>query len=188
MEGTCQIPDPVYKFVGSIVCFYIPLGVMLLTYTLTVQLLAHQQQNLGGGKPSGWLSGWMGIAPPLGELRRKSMRAVVNLHFHPIQNGRTHGSVSSRPVCRRHRATHTLRAQRTPSCQRSTLILTSCGCPSRGTRVTQSLPPLNDKILCRSQHSRADAVNDDSAPSIRSRNAEALAGLGVVRARQRVSG
>lgn len=82
VDGTCQIPDPVYKFVGSIVCFYIPLGVMLLTYTLTVQLLAHQQQNLGGGKPSGgggWSSGWLGIAPPLGK-RRKSKRAVVNLH------------------------------------------------------------------------------------------------------------
>src|SRR5690349_6808887 len=27
VDGTCQIPDPVYKLVGSIVCFYIPLGV-----------------------------------------------------------------------------------------------------------------------------------------------------------------
>jgi len=70
VDGTCQIPDPVYKFVGSIVCFYIPLGVMLITYTLTVQLLARQQQNLGGSKESGggWSSGWLGIAPPLGKL------------------------------------------------------------------------------------------------------------------------
>lgn len=69
VDGTCQIPDPVYKFVGSIVCFYIPLGVMLLTYTLTVRLLAEQRQNLGGGgkSGSGWSSGWLGIAaPPLG--------------------------------------------------------------------------------------------------------------------------
>lgn len=87
VEGTCQIPDPVYKFVGSIVCFYIPLGVMLLTYTLTVQLLANQQQNLSGGKPSGgggWSSGWMGIAPPLGELRRKS-KSVPSLIFIPVR-------------------------------------------------------------------------------------------------------
>lgn len=71
VEGTCQIPDPVYKFFGSIVCFYIPLAVMLLTYTLTVRLLAQQRQNLGGcTKPtsSGILSsGWLGIAPPLGK-------------------------------------------------------------------------------------------------------------------------
>ena len=46
---------------------------MLLTYTLTVRLLARQRQNLGGGKPTsgGWSSGWLGIAPPLGELKQK---------------------------------------------------------------------------------------------------------------------
>lgn len=51
-------------------CFYIPLGVMLLTYTLTVRLLAEQRQNLGGGgkSGSGWSSGWLGTAPPLGML------------------------------------------------------------------------------------------------------------------------
>uniref|UniRef100_A0A1B0EWB5 G-protein coupled receptors family 1 profile domain-containing protein n=2 Tax=Lutzomyia longipalpis TaxID=7200 RepID=A0A1B0EWB5_LUTLO len=56
VDGTCQIPDPVYKLVGSIVCFYIPLGVMLLTYCLTVRLLARQRQNLGGGSTgnTGW--------------------------------------------------------------------------------------------------------------------------------------
>ncbi|XP_062124598.1 uncharacterized protein LOC133837756 [Drosophila sulfurigaster albostrigata] len=70
VKGTCQIPDPVYKLVGSIVCFYIPLGVMLLTYCLTVRLLARQRQNLGGGQPTsaatpGWASGWLGQAPAL---------------------------------------------------------------------------------------------------------------------------
>ncbi|XP_055375504.1 uncharacterized protein LOC129608176 isoform X3 [Condylostylus longicornis] len=67
VNGTCQIPDPVYKLVGSIVCFYIPLGVMLLTYCLTVRLLARQQQNLGGSNPpaSGWASGWLGQTPGL---------------------------------------------------------------------------------------------------------------------------
>lgn len=66
VDGTCQIPDPLYKLIGSIVCFYIPLGVMLLTYALTVRLLAVQQQNLcGGGANSAsgggwWSSGWMG--------------------------------------------------------------------------------------------------------------------------------
>ncbi|XP_063697086.1 dopamine receptor 2 [Culicoides brevitarsis] len=59
VEGTCQIPDPVYKLVGSIVCFYIPLVVMLVTYMLTVRLLAQQQQNLGG-TPSTWNApGWL---------------------------------------------------------------------------------------------------------------------------------
>ncbi|ALC45366.1 CG42796 [Drosophila busckii] len=70
VNGTCQIPDPVYKLVGSIVCFYIPLGVMLLTYCLTVRLLARQRQNLGGGQPTsaatpGWASGWLGQTPAL---------------------------------------------------------------------------------------------------------------------------
>lgn len=72
VDGTCQIPDPVYKFVGSIVCFYIPLLVMLLTYALTVRLLARQRQSLGVGKQTsgGWSSGWLGIAPvpPLGKI------------------------------------------------------------------------------------------------------------------------
>jgi len=49
IDGTCQIPDPLYKLVGSIVCFYIPLGVMLLTYALTVRLLAMQQRGLCTG-------------------------------------------------------------------------------------------------------------------------------------------
>ncbi|CAK9805976.1 5-hydroxytryptamine receptor 2A [Anthophora plagiata] len=48
VDGVCQIPDPLYKLIGSIICFYIPLGVMLLTYALTVRLLAEQQQNIGG--------------------------------------------------------------------------------------------------------------------------------------------
>lgn len=73
VDGTCQIPDPVYKLVGSIVCFYIPLGVMLITYCLTVRLLARQHQSLCGGGPTpsgtnttngnqqnGWGSGWLG--------------------------------------------------------------------------------------------------------------------------------
>lgn len=74
VDGTCQIPDPVYKLVGSIVCFYIPLLVMLLTYALTVRLLARQRQSLGGGNgkqtSGGWSSGWLGIAPvpPLGKI------------------------------------------------------------------------------------------------------------------------
>ncbi|XP_061392397.1 uncharacterized protein LOC133327879 [Musca vetustissima] len=68
VNGTCQIPDPVYKLVGSIVCFYIPLGVMLLTYCLTVRLLAQQRQNLGGHNQTaapGWASGWLGQTPAL---------------------------------------------------------------------------------------------------------------------------
>jgi len=59
VDGACQIPDPLYKLIGSIICFYIPLGVMLLTYALTVRLLAKQQQNIGG-TGAGWSSGWLG--------------------------------------------------------------------------------------------------------------------------------
>lgn len=71
VEGTCQIPDPVYKLVGSIVCFYIPLVVMLVTYMLTVRLLAQQQQNLGG-TPSTWTTpGWLSQSQGLG---KQSMR------------------------------------------------------------------------------------------------------------------
>lgn len=68
--GICQIPDPLYKLIGSIVSFYIPLGVMLLTYALTVRLLAEQRQNLGGGGKAGssggtgWASGWLGQPTP----------------------------------------------------------------------------------------------------------------------------
>ena len=57
IDGTCQIPDPLYKLIGSIICFYIPLLVMLVTYALTVRLLAQQRQNLG---TPDWSSNWMG--------------------------------------------------------------------------------------------------------------------------------
>ncbi|XP_033340630.1 5-hydroxytryptamine receptor 2B [Megalopta genalis] len=72
VDGACQIPDPLYKLIGSIICFYIPLGVMLLTYALTVRLLAEQRQNIGG-TPGGWYSGWLGgpQGPPPGGLDRK---------------------------------------------------------------------------------------------------------------------
>ncbi|XP_043521032.1 5-hydroxytryptamine receptor 1-like [Frieseomelitta varia] len=71
VDGACQIPDPLYKLIGSIICFYIPLGVMLLTYALTVRLLAKQQQNIGG--TAGWSSGWLGgpQGPPPGGLDRR---------------------------------------------------------------------------------------------------------------------
>ncbi|KAG6447919.1 hypothetical protein O3G_MSEX005282 [Manduca sexta] len=59
--GSCQVPDPLYKAIGSIISFYIPLGVMLLTYALTVQLLARQRKGLGAG----WAPGWLG-APAIG--------------------------------------------------------------------------------------------------------------------------
>ncbi|XP_067214493.1 uncharacterized protein 5-HT2B isoform X3 [Linepithema humile] len=59
VDGACQIPDPLYKLIGSIICFYIPLVVMLLTYKLTVNLLAKQQQNIDG-TGAGWSSGWLG--------------------------------------------------------------------------------------------------------------------------------
>lgn len=113
MEGTCQIPDPVYKLVGSIVCFYIPLGVMLITYCLTVRLLARQQQSLCGGgnnttatgtsgvgnttngnQPNGWSSGWLGGQQQLGNelififiCQRKSLSFIflsLNYFLHNL--------------------------------------------------------------------------------------------------------
>ncbi|XP_046417181.1 5-hydroxytryptamine receptor 2A [Neodiprion fabricii] len=71
VNGACQIPDPLYKLIGSIISFYIPLGVMLLTYALTVRLLAEQRQNIGGG--AGWSSGWLGgpQGTPVGGLDRR---------------------------------------------------------------------------------------------------------------------
>lgn len=91
VNGTCQIPDPVYKLVGSIVCFYIPLGVMLLTYCLTVRLLARQRQNLGGGQPTsaatpGWASGWLGQAPALGKFM-KSQRKSDQFYIYALKKG-----------------------------------------------------------------------------------------------------
>ncbi|XP_050432878.1 uncharacterized protein LOC126840910 isoform X2 [Adelges cooleyi] len=49
VNGSCQIPDPLYKLIGSIISFYIPLLVMILTYTLTVRHLAAKRQNLQTG-------------------------------------------------------------------------------------------------------------------------------------------
>ncbi|EZA54814.1 5-hydroxytryptamine receptor 2A [Ooceraea biroi] len=74
VDGACQIPDPLYKLIGSIICFYIPLGVMLLTYALTVRLLAEQQQNIGGTR-AGWSSGWLGA--PQGLERRGTWRRFL---------------------------------------------------------------------------------------------------------------
>ncbi|XP_075235488.1 5-hydroxytryptamine receptor 2B [Lycorma delicatula] len=68
VKGVCQIPDPLYKLIGSIVSFYIPLVVMLITYALTVRLLAVQQQNVVDN-PSG---GWLGVASLNSGMERKS--------------------------------------------------------------------------------------------------------------------
>ncbi|XP_046393673.1 uncharacterized protein LOC124161399, partial [Ischnura elegans] len=61
VDGECRIPERLYKLIGSIVCFYIPLMVMLVTYALTVRLLHVQMKNIGsfGG---GWSqrSTWLG--------------------------------------------------------------------------------------------------------------------------------
>ncbi|XP_055540719.1 uncharacterized protein LOC129727187 [Wyeomyia smithii] len=93
VEGTCQIPDPVYKLVGSIVCFYIPLCVMLITYTLTVRLLAQQSQNLGGGPASGgWSSGWLGQTPALD--RRNTWKRIIKLSL-PSTPNHAHSAAST---------------------------------------------------------------------------------------------
>ncbi|BES97488.1 7 transmembrane receptor (rhodopsin family) [Nesidiocoris tenuis] len=89
--GICQIPDPLYKLIGSIVCFYIPLGVMLLTYALTVRLLERQQKNLGGRK-DGWAAGWL-TPPNPGPERRSTWRRILGKP--PIQGRSHHSSAGS---------------------------------------------------------------------------------------------
>ncbi|XP_053661520.1 muscarinic acetylcholine receptor DM1 [Anopheles marshallii] len=94
VNGTCQIPDPVYKLVGSIVCFYIPLCVMLITYTLTVRLLAQQSENLGGvGSGGGWSSGWLGQAPAFD--RRNTWKRIIKLSLPTAQNPHAHSAAST---------------------------------------------------------------------------------------------
>nr|CAH7769367.1 unnamed protein product [Callosobruchus chinensis] len=78
IDGTCQIPDPLYKFIGSIICFYIPLLVMLVTYALTVRLLANQKQSLG---TPDWSSNWMGGPNALGKYRTVTV-AVLSIPQH----------------------------------------------------------------------------------------------------------
>uniref|UniRef100_A0A182IR46 G-protein coupled receptors family 1 profile domain-containing protein n=2 Tax=Anopheles atroparvus TaxID=41427 RepID=A0A182IR46_ANOAO len=94
VNGTCQIPDPVYKLVGSIVCFYIPLCVMLITYTLTVRLLAQQSENLGGpGSGGGWSSGWLGQAPAFD--RRNTWKRIIKLSLPTGQPQHAHSAAST---------------------------------------------------------------------------------------------
>lgn len=95
VDGTCQIPDPVYKLVGSIICFYIPLGVMLITYCLTVRLLARQRQNLGGNQQpnSGWASGWLGQTPALGNILLYCFWYFIFVYIKYLQNVDVHGAV-----------------------------------------------------------------------------------------------
>ncbi|XP_052863785.1 muscarinic acetylcholine receptor DM1 [Anopheles cruzii] len=94
VNGTCQIPDPVYKLVGSIVCFYIPLCVMLITYTLTVRLLAQQSENLGGvGSGGGWSSGWLGQAPAFD--RRNTWKRIIKLSLPSAPNQHAHSAAST---------------------------------------------------------------------------------------------
>ncbi|XP_014609149.1 PREDICTED: uncharacterized protein LOC106789461 [Polistes canadensis] len=89
VDGACQIPDPLYKLIGSIICFYIPLGVMLLTYALTVRLLAKQRQNIGGG--TGWSSGWLGgpQGASTGGLERRGTWKRFLLHKNSAGSGGT---------------------------------------------------------------------------------------------------
>ncbi|XP_012162759.2 uncharacterized protein LOC101458788 [Ceratitis capitata] len=78
INGTCQIPDPIYKFIGSIICFYIPLSVMLITYWLTLRLLAKKSHNLGGTstpQQPGWASTWLGQSSAF--ERRRTWRQLL---------------------------------------------------------------------------------------------------------------
>ncbi|XP_068239705.1 D(2)-like dopamine receptor [Palaemon carinicauda] len=46
VDGVCQIPVSLFQIIGSIICFYIPLIIMLVTYALTVRLLSKKQSEL----------------------------------------------------------------------------------------------------------------------------------------------
>ena len=125
-----------YKFVGSIVCFYIPLAVMLLTYTLTVRLLAQQRQNLGGSTVKPTSSGWLGIAPPLGTnfyfFYINSFFSLISpLNGHK-QRGKILGNALLKIVCHRHQIMLIPLPQQTQICQHWRSTLMSYGCPSRG--------------------------------------------------------
>lgn len=50
VHGSCQIPTSLFQIIGSVICFYIPLIIMLLTYALTVRLLSVQKMQLLNGK------------------------------------------------------------------------------------------------------------------------------------------
>lgn len=56
---------------------------MLLTYYLTVHLLARQQQSLGTTGSAGWSSGWLGQAPILRTYLFIGIRAF-HLRFYSL--------------------------------------------------------------------------------------------------------
>jgi len=54
VHGSCQIPTSLFQIIGSVICFYIPLIIMIVTYALTVRLLSVQKmQLLNGGSDRG---------------------------------------------------------------------------------------------------------------------------------------
>ncbi|XP_036323954.1 lateral signaling target protein 2 homolog [Rhagoletis pomonella] len=96
INGTCQIPDPVYKLVGSIICFYIPLFVMLLTYCLTIRLLAKKSHNLDGmcqPQPPGWASIWLGQSSAF--ERRRTWRQLLRPHSSTVTQAQSANSTDT---------------------------------------------------------------------------------------------
>ncbi|CAL4122960.1 unnamed protein product, partial [Meganyctiphanes norvegica] len=51
IEGGCQIPISSFQVIGSVICFYIPLLIMVLTYVLTVRLLSSKKSQLTRMRP-----------------------------------------------------------------------------------------------------------------------------------------
>ncbi|XP_037780396.1 LOW QUALITY PROTEIN: uncharacterized protein LOC119576816 [Penaeus monodon] len=49
VDGVCQIPVSLFQIIGSVICFYIPLVIMLVTYALTLRLLSKKQNELHAG-------------------------------------------------------------------------------------------------------------------------------------------
>ena len=45
-NGSCQIPTSLYQIIGSVIVFYIPLIIMIVTYALTVRLLSEKKIEL----------------------------------------------------------------------------------------------------------------------------------------------
>nr|AOG12997.1 serotonin receptor type 2B [Homarus americanus] len=48
VDGVCQIPVSLFQIIASVICFYIPLIIMLVTYALTARLLSKKQSELQG--------------------------------------------------------------------------------------------------------------------------------------------
>uniref|UniRef100_T1J4R3 G-protein coupled receptors family 1 profile domain-containing protein n=1 Tax=Strigamia maritima TaxID=126957 RepID=T1J4R3_STRMM len=94
-NGACYLHDPMYVTIGSIVCFFIPLIVMMATYALTINLLNKKAVEVHAKSGSGtkWESG------------KTPLLSETTFSAHPVSSGapagikrllsKTYSSISS---------------------------------------------------------------------------------------------